>query len=71
MIKEYKKVYESEPKDDKRYGWKQKYNPKNLKALDYEAVKLETKSLSNEDRSDIKQPTQLKQLYLNEISKPL
>ena len=26
-----------------------------MKALDYEAVKLETKSLSNEDRSDIKQ----------------
>ena len=42
-----------------------------MKALDYEAAKLETKSLSNEDRSDIKQKTQLKQLYLNEISKPL
>ena len=42
-----------------------------MKALDYLSVKLETKSLSGEDRSDIKQPTQLKQLNLNEISKPL
>ena len=46
-------------------SWKQKYDPQNLKALDYQSVKLETKSLSDEDRSDIKQ------LILNEISKPL
>ena len=51
--------------------WKQKYNPKNLKALDYQPVKLETKSLCDENRSDIKQTMQLKQLNLNEISKPL
>ena len=51
--------------------WKQKYNPKNLKALDYQPVKLETKSLCDENRSDIKQTKQLKQLDLNEISKPL
>ena len=42
-----------------------------MKTLDYEAFKLETKSFSNEDRPDIKQPTQLKQLNLNEISKPI
>ena len=36
-----------------------------MKVLDYQSVKLETKSLSDEDRSDIKQ------LNLNEISKPL
>ena len=71
LIKEYKKVYEREPKDDKKYIWKQKYNPKNLKALDYQPVKLEAKSLADGNRSDLKQPTQLKQLKLNEISKPL
>ena len=27
FIKEYKKFYGNEPKDDKKYGWKQKYNP--------------------------------------------
>ena len=42
-----------------------------MKVLDYQSVQLERKSLSDEDRSDIKQPTQLKQLNLNEISKPL
>ena len=70
LIKEYKKVYERESKYDKSDSWKQKYDPKNLKTLDYQSVKLETKSLSDEDRSDIKQTTQLKQLNLNEISKP-
>ena len=65
LIKEYKKVYERESKYDKSDSWKQKYDPKNLKTLDYQSVKLETKSLSDEDRSDIKQ------LILNEISKPL
>ena len=71
MIKEYKQVYEREYKNDKSDSWKQKYDPKNLKALDYQSFKLERKSLSDEDRSDIKQSTQLKQLNLNEISKPL
>ena len=71
LIKEYKKVYEIESKNEKSNSWKQKYEPKNLKALDYQSVKLETKSLSEEDRSDIKQPTQLKQPNLNGISKPL
>ena len=42
-----------------------------MEALDYQLVELETKSLSDEDRSDIKQLRQLKQLDLNEISKPL
>ena len=36
-----------------------------MKVLDYQYVKLKTKSLSDEDRSDIKQ------LNPNEISKPL
>ena len=71
MIKEYKQVYEREYKNDKSDSWKQKYDPKNLKALDYQSFKLERKSLSDEDRSDIKQSTQLKQLNLNEITKPL
>ena len=71
LIKEYKKNYERESKHDKNDSWKQKYDPQTLKALDYLSVKLETISLSDEDRSDIKQPTQLKQLNLNEISKPL
>ena len=71
MIKQYKKVYEREPKDEKRYGWKQKCSPKNLKTLDHQPVKLEKKSLADENRSDLKQPTQLKQLKLNEIPKPL
>ena len=42
-----------------------------MKASDYQPVKLETKSLADDNRSDLKQPTQLKQLKLNEISKPL
>ena len=71
LIKEYKQVYERQSKNDKRDSWKLKCDPRNLKALDYQSVKLERKSLSDEDRSDIKQPTQLKQLNLNEISKPL
>ena len=71
LIKEYKKNYERESKNDKNDSWKQKYDPQTLKALDYLSVKLETISLSDEDRSDIKQPTQLKQLNLNEKSKPL
>ena len=33
-IKEYKKVYEREPKDRKDYGSKLKYNPKKLKISD-------------------------------------
>ena len=53
------------------YDQKQKYDPKNLKALDYQPVKLETKSLSDENRSDLKQLTQLKKPKLNKTSKPL
>ena len=52
-------------------SWKQQYDPKNFRALNYQTVKLKRELLSDEDRSDIKQPTQLKQLNLNEISKPL
>ena len=71
LIKEYKKIYERESNNDKSCGWKQKYNPKNLKALDYQPAELETKSLADGNRSDLKQPTPLKQLKLDEISKPL
>ena len=71
MIKEYNKVYETESKDGKSESWKQKYDPKNLRALNYQTVELKTESLPDKDRSGIKQPTQLKQLNLNEISKPL
>ena len=67
LIKQYKKVYEREPKDNKKYSWKQKYGTKKLKVLDYQPVKLGTKSLSDENRLDIKQPTKLKQLHINEI----
>ena len=42
-----------------------------MKVVDHQPVELETKSFSYEDRSDIKQSTQLEQLKLNEISKPL
>ena len=71
LISEYKNVFEIEPKDDKSNSWKKKYSPKNLKSLDYEPAKLQTESLSDGNRSDIKQPTQLKQLELNEIPKSL
>ena len=71
LIKQYKKVYKREPKDDKSYGWKQKYSPKNLKTLDHEPGKVETESLADKNRSDIKQPTHLKELKLNEIPRPL
>ena len=67
---EYKKAYEREPKDDKSYGWEQKYSP-NTKALNYQLVRLETKPLSDGNRSDVKQLTQVKLLKLNEIPKPL
>ena len=66
LIKEYKQLYERESKNDKSDSWKNKFDP-----LDYQSVKLERKSLPDEDRSDIKQPMQLKQVNLNEISKPL
>ena len=72
LIKEYKKVYERESKDGKSDGWKQKYDPKNFRALNYQPVKLKTELLSDEDRSGVKQLRWLlKQLNLNEISKPL
>ena len=71
MIKEYKKVYERESKNGKSNSWKQKYDPKNFIALNYQHVQLKTEPLSDEDRSGIKQPTHLKQLNLNEISKAL
>ena len=70
LMKECKKVYER-GLDDKNDNWKQKYQPKNFKALNYEPVELKTKSLPDEDSPDIKQSTQLKLLNLNEITKPL
>ena len=38
---------------------------------DKQPTQIKTEPLPNEDRSNIKQPTQLKHLNLNEISKPL
>ena len=55
----------------KSNSWKQQYDSKYFRALNYHPVKLKAELLSDEDRSDIKQPTQLKQLNLNEISKQL
>ena len=52
LIKEYKKVYENEPKDDNN-NWKQNYDPKSLKSSEYQPVKLETKSLSDNDKFDL------------------
>ena len=69
LIKEYTKVYGRESKNNKSDTLEQKYDPKNLRSLEH--VKLKTKSLAGENRTDIKQPTQLKQLKLNEIQKPL
>ena len=56
LTPEYQKAYEMEPKNNKSVGWKQKYSPKNLKTLDYQPAELKTESLSDENRSDIKQP---------------
>ena len=61
LIPEYRKVYESGSKNNKSYGWKQKYEP----------AKLKTESLSDKDKSGLKQLTKLKQINLNEISKAL
>ena len=71
LIPEYRKVYESGSKNNKSYGWKQKYDLRNLKDLDYQPAKLKTESLSDEDKSGLKQLTKLKQINLNEISKAL
>ena len=70
LMKECKKVYER-GLNDKNDSWKQKYQPKNFKALNYQTVKLKTKSLPDEDSPDTKKSTQLKLLNLNEITKPL
>ena len=71
LIPEYRKVYESGSKNNKSYGWKQKYDLRNLKDLDYQPAKLKTESLSDEDKSGLKQLMKLKQINLNEISKAL
>ena len=44
---------------------------KRFRALNYQPVELKTELLSDEDRSHIKEPIQLKQLNLKEISKQL
>ena len=62
MINEYKKIYERVPKDDKSDSWRQHYDPKKFWDLDYQPVKLETESMVDENESNIKQSTQLKQL---------
>ena len=42
-----------------------------MKTLEHQPGKVETESVADKNRSDLKQPTQLKQLKLNEIPKPL
>ena len=59
LIKEYKAVYEREPKYDKYDSLKQKYDFKDLRNLDYQPVKLKTESLSDINKSDLKQPMKL------------
>ena len=54
LTKEYKKFYEREPKDDENNNWEQKYDSKNLKNLEYQPVKSNIKSLSDQDKSDQK-----------------
>ena len=71
LTKEYKNVYERDPKDDKNNNWKQKYDRKNLKNLEYQSVKSNVKPLSERDKSDLKQLMQLKQLRPYKIQKPL
>ena len=73
LIKDSKKNYDRVPKNDKSDAWKQTYDPKKFKDLDYQPIKLKTKLMTDEDenKSSIKQATQLKQLNLNEITKPL
>ena len=60
LIREYKNVYRREPMDDKSDDWKQNYNPKSSKALDYQPAKPITESLSDENESDPKQLVSLK-----------
>ena len=57
LINEYKKIYERVPKDDKSDSWKQNYDPKKFRDLDYQPVKLETKLMVDENESSIKQAT--------------
>ena len=42
-----------------------------MKNLDYQSGEPKTESLSDEDKSDINQPTKLNQLNLKEMSKPI
>ena len=70
LTKEYKHFYERGPKDDKNNNWKQKYDPKNLKDLEYQTVKSNIKSLPDEDKSDQLQ-LKLKQVQPHKVQKPL
>ena len=57
LMKEYNKNYGRVPKDDKSDSWKQNYDPKKFRDLDYQPVKLETKLMVDENESSIKQAT--------------
>ena len=50
---------------------KAKIQLQKLKNLDYQSGEPKTESLSDEDKSDINQPTQLNQLNPKEMSKPI
>ena len=65
LIRKYKKLYEKEPKLDKNDAWKQKYNPKEIKNINYQPIKLETELMTDEDESGIKQATKSKPLWID------
>ena len=46
---------------------KQKHGPKSLKNLDYQPAELKTETLSDENKSDLKQLTSLKQVKLSKV----
>ena len=46
---------------------KQKNGPKNLKNLDYQPAELKTETLPDENKSDLKHLTSLKQVKLSKI----
>ena len=60
LTKEFKKDHDRDPKYDKNNNCKQKYDPKDLRNLKYQYVKL---------LPDLKQLMDLKQLQLDKIPK--
>ena len=67
---QYKDIYESELKNDKNGAESKNIAPK-IENRDYQSGEPKTESLSDDDKSDINQPTQLNQLNPKEMSKPI